>query len=418
MDANHQDRRLRPAMVVGSLLATSALTVGLIVFGAVACSTSDVRTGLNSPVPSSPEALLAELKDDKDRIDRITDGMADRVKAFNDSRQPGQQTLRLSDVFYDDLTGSERDVLSTMLAAEEDVSYKALLQALARDRETIQTLQNRVMRMEQALPDQFVVAAKGDSQYDLAISYLTDSAGLERDRAERVLSRIDMSDELVPGNKVWFFYNPAADSFRTYVTQGDAGQMPIALRRAMKRKLISERDAARAHAEALTMDLELTKLRMESEVATLSEEIESLRDTRARLETEVSDLNGEQEYLESRVSQLSSALAEQENSVFFHAAAESELKDRGVITRFLKRFQDVQGVDYDQALDLAHESTISLRAEDLGLEKIGKVRLFPTVYHAERDYVVERSEDGATATVTILDPEIFKGKEVIVSVKG
>jgi hypothetical protein len=409
---------MRPAMVVGSLLATSALAVGMIVFGAVAGSTAHLRSGLDAPVPSSPEALLAELREEKARIDSITDGMADRVEAFNATRQPGQDTLRLSDVFYDDLTGSERDVLGTMLAAEEDVSYKALLQALARDRETIRGLQNRVMRMEQSLPDQFVVAAKGDSQYDLAMGYLTGEAGLERAHAEQVLSRIDMSDELVPGNKVWLFYDRGTDTFRTYVTQGDAGQMPIALRRALKRRLVTERDAARAHAEALTMDLELTRLRMESEVATLSEEIESLRDTRSRLETEVTDLTGEQEFLESRVSQLASALAEKENSLFFHAAAESELKDRGVITRFFKRFQDAKDVEYDRALNLTRGSTISLRADELGLEKIGRVKLLPSVFHAERDYVVERSEDGTTATVTILEPEIFRGKEVVLSVKG
>lgn len=418
MDRHQDHRRLRPAMFVGSLLATTTLAVGAIIFSAVACSTSDIRSGLDAPVPESPEELLAELRDDKERIDSLTDAIAERVRRFNDSREPGQETLRLTDVFYEDLSGDEADVLNSMIAAEQDVSYKALLQALARDRETIRQLHDRVLRMEQSLPDQFVMARKGDTQHGLAMAYLTEQAGLEQARAERILSRIDLSDELIPGNKVWFFYDRERDAFRTYVTQGEAGQMPIALRRALKRKLISERDAAVAHAEALAMDLDLTRMKMESQVASLSEEIEVLRDKRSALEIRVADLSSEQEALEARVGELSGALAARENSLFFHTATEKNLKERGVITAFLKRFRDVQDVEYDHALDLTRGQSIRIQAGELGLERIARVKVLPSVYHAERDYIVERSEDGTAATVTILDPQLFRGKEVILSVKG
>jgi hypothetical protein len=405
-------------MVVGSILAASALFAGLIIFGAVACSTSDIRSGLAGPVPSSPEALLTELKEDKDRIDAITDGMAERVRSFNESRDPGERILQLSEIFYDDISGEERDVLNAMLASEQDVSYKALLRSLVRDRDTIRGLQNKVLRLEQSLPDRFVVARKGDSQHELAIAYLTEEAGLDRPRSERILSRIDMSDELVPGNKVWFFFDGDRDVFRTYVTQGEAGQMPIALRRALKRKLVSERDAAEARASGLTMELQLARMQQEAEVATLSEEIDDLKDRRAELESEVESLEQEQEYLETQVTGLTAALVSSENSLFFHAAAEKELRDRGILTRVLKRFQDVKNVEYDRALDLSRATRITLDAADLGLEKIDRVRLFPSIYHAERDYVVERSEDGTAATVVILDPGLFRGKEVVLSVKG
>jgi hypothetical protein len=399
---------------VGSILTISTLAIGMVIFGAVACSTSDLSSGLGSPVPTSPEALLAELREDKERIDSITDQMSERVKVFNDSRGGSGEPLRLSDVFFEDLTGSERDVLNTMIASEEDVSYKALLQSLANDRETIRGLQDRVLRMEQNLPDQFVVAGKGDSQYKLATEYLTGQIGLDQPRAEDVLARIDMSDELIPGNKVWFFYDAGRDTFRTYVTQGEAGQMPIAMRRAMKRKLISERDAAIANADAL----EQTRSLMEQQVASLGDDVRDLEARRATLESRVSDLSFQQARLEGNVSDLTAALSRQQNSLFYHAANESELKDQGVITSVLKRFHDVQGVSYDRAIDLTKKSSFRIDAGEVGLEKIDRVRLLPSVFQIERDYIIERSEDGSEATVTILDPEIFRGKEVILSVKG
>jgi hypothetical protein len=401
-------------MFVGSLLVASALGVGAIVFGAVACSTSDLRSGLSSPAADSPEELLADLKRDKDRIDQLTDAMAEKVTTFNASRGQGEATLRLSDVFYEDLSPSERDVLGTLIEAEQDVSYKALLQTLARDRETIQTLQERVLAMEQTLPDQYVVAAKGDSHTDLATNYLTAQAGLDTETARKVLSTVDLSDELVPGNRVWFFYDADREAFRTYVTQGDAGMMPSALRRAMKRTLTTERDSARALAE----DLEQTRRTMETEISSLNGDIQALQSRRTSLETEVAGLSSQRDWLEDRVEDLSAALAENENSLFFHAASEQELKERGVITKVRKKFSDAQGVQYDRALDLTRGTKIHIDASDLGLQRIDKISLLPEVFHPDRDYVIERSADGTEATMTILEPDIFRGKEVILAVQG
>lgn len=407
MRSNVDDRRLRPAMVVGSILGGAALAAGLAIFGAVSCSTSDIRSGLSGPEASSPEAVIAELKDQKAKIDSISDQMAERVKAFNATRKPGEPTVDLGQVFADDLSGPERDVLTTMLDSEKDVSYRALLKSIVDDRDTIRGLQEKVLRLEQGLPDQFVVASKGDSQYDLAMNYLTAKAGLDRPRAERILSRIELSDELVPGNKVWFFYDADRDAFRTYITQGEAGQMPIALRRAIKRKLVADN-------ETLTKDLETTREQMQSQVASLSSQIDDLKSRRDGLASQVFDLTRTQARLQGQVAELTS----RENSVFYHTATQKELREQGVVTPILKRFRDVKDVRYDQSLDLTQGNHIRLEAAALGLDKIGKVELLPSVFQPERDYTIERSEDGAEATLVILDPEIFRGKEVILSVKG
>lgn len=411
MERAPSNRSMRPAMVVGSVLATSALITGLIVFGAVACSTSGIRSGLGNDLPSNPEELLAELKADREQIDTITGSMADRVRAFNASRAPGEQTLDFSTIFHGDFTGEEEDVLNQMLASEQDLSYKTLLSELVREREAVRDLESKILRLEQSFPDQFVVAGKGDSQYGLAMAYLTTQAGLDEEMAKHALETIDVTDELLPGNRVWFFYDHDRQVFRTYVTRGEATQTPVALRRAQKRLLTSERDEARLRAEALSTDLDMVRAEKETEIARLSEEIDALGKRRFELEHEVISL-------ESRVEEVSADLARQENSVFFHAAAERELRERGALTPVFKRFRDGSSVQYDNSLDLTQGRSIRIEAAALGLDRIDKVELLPTLYQAERDYLIERSEDGTEATIVILEPEIFRGKEVLFSVKG
>lgn len=418
MSPQREKTRSRPGLFVGGVLAASALLTGLVVFGAVACSGDQIKQGLSGPVPATPQQLLAELRGDKTRIDRITDGMMDRIEAYNAAARSGQRKIQFSEIFYEDLSGQQRDILNEMLAEEKDLSYRAVLGKLIEDREAVRRLQARILHLEQNLPDRFVVAKKGESQYDLALNYLVEEGRVTQAKAERLLGEIDLSDELFPGNKVWFFYDHGRDSFRTYVTRGEAGQTPIAIRRAVKRRLVSERDAAMARAGALEQDLEATKSRLETEIASLSTDVEALAQRRWRLEEEVSALSRSEAGLKERVTKLSSDLASRENSVFFHAANERELREHGALTAILKRFRDAKDLSFDRSVDLRTGNTIALNAADLGMERIKKVRLLPSVYQVDRDYVIERSEDGMAAWVVLLDPDLFRGKELLVSIRG
>src|SRR5882672_4796340 len=296
--------------VQGRRITASALLMALVAVGALgvlACAQKDQLIS-SGPIPSSPEELLTQLKENKTHIDQATDQMMKRIDAFNASRQPGERTLQFSEIFNEDLSPEQRDILNTLVQQEKDVSYKALLQKIIADRDNIRGLQEKVMHLEQSLPDKFVVAKKGDSQHKMALAYLTDEA------------KVDPADELLAGNKVWFFYDPKDDTFRTYVTQGEARQTPLAVRRALKRQLISERDAAQAEVESLQRtkaDLEATKTGLESDIA-------GLRQNKAELE--------------SNVDRLSRDLAFRQNSLFYHAANTHELKESGVLSSALKRF--------------------------------------------------------------------------------
>jgi len=414
MKHSNLDSNRRSGLLVGGVLAGSVLLTGIVVLGGVACSSEQVRKGLAGTEASSPQAVLAELKEDKARIDKLSDGMMERINDFNQSRKPGERGISFGEIFYDDLNDQQNDVLNKMLADEKDVSYKALLQKLIDDRETVRGLQDKVMRLEQSLPDHFAIAQKGDSQYDLAMKYLTDEAGVEPEKAKTLLADVDMSDTLLPGNKVWFFYDSGRDSFRTYITRGEAGMTPLVVRRAVERKLITERDAALSKSAALQEDLDA----MNSQVADLNDQLSDLSRRRTALESDIASLEQSRSDLQQRVAELTTNLAETENSLYYHVATEKDLRDQGNLTAVFKRLRDTKGVPYDKSVDLRVTSSIEVTADQFGLDRIKNVKLLPDIYKIDRDYTVEEAEDGSSATVKILDRGLFRGKEVLLSVRG
>ncbi len=370
-------------------------------FGAVSCS----RPGPGSA--KTPEELLGQLKEDRSEIDQTTDTMMKRIDQFNASRKPGERTLQFAEIFSQDLSPEQRDILNQMVEQEKDVSYKALLQKIIGDRDTIRRLQENVMRLEQTLPDKFVVAKKGDKQHDLAMAYLTNEAHVEPAKAKTLLDQVDQTDELLAGNKVWFFYDPDRDTFRTYVTQGEAGQIPLVVRRAKQRQLIKERNTYKTERDSA-----------QAEVATLQQTKADLEATKAQLESDVDGLTQRKAELESKVDDLNRDIATRENSLYYHAENERSLKDSGVLSSVLKRMRDVKGLHYDESLDLRQGTTITLTPQNYGLTGIKEVRLLPPIYQEGRDYAVKTSEDHSSAQLVILDPDIFRGKEVLLAVRG
>ena len=42
----------------------------------------------------------------------------------------------------------------------------------------------------------------------------------------------------------------------------------------------------------------------------------------------------------------------------------------------------------------------------------------PSVYQEGRDFSIETADDHSSARVVILDPDVFKGKEVVLAIGG
>lgn len=383
----------------------TALLAVFLVTGLSSC-TESMREAMSGP-PSKPEDLLAALKRDKARIDETTDTMVKRIDTFNQSRKPGERTIQFSEIFMEDLSGEQRDVLNQLLSEEKDVSYKSLIAKIITDRDSIQSLQQKVLQLEQRLPDQFAVAKKGDSHTELAMNYLLNEAKLDEAKAKQLIAQVDRSDELLPGNHVWYFYDPKQDTFRTYVTQGEAGQTPLAVRRARQRKLIEERDTALSERDVA----QTARVTAEAEVA-------DLQQRKVRLEEDISTLQRNKADLEASVDRLSRDLAFRQNSLFYHAENQRSLKERGVISSVLARVKDVKGLNYDEALDLRNGTSISFSPDAFGLEKIREIRVLPPIFQEGRDFTIETSEETGSARLVILDPDLFRGREVLLAVGG
>jgi len=361
--------------------------VAVVGLGTVSCKRAGPGTA------KTTDELLTQLKEDRAEIDQTTDTMMKRIDTYNSTRKPGQPTLQFGEIFNQDLSPEQRDVLNAMVEQEKDVSYKALLEKIIADRETIRTLQENVMRLEQTLPDKFAVVKRGDRQADLAMNYLTQEAHLDPEKAKALLSQVDQTDELVVGNKVWFFYDPKDDTFRTYVTRGEAGLTPLMVRRARQRKLINERDTAQA-------------------------EVSDLQVVKVQLETDINGLTQQKTELEGTVDKLSNDIAFRENSLFYHAENAQTLKDQGILSSVLKRVRDVKGLQFNEALDLRQATTLTLLPQNYGLSQIREVKLLPAIYQEGRDYAVQTQKDHSSAQLVILDPELFRGKEVLLAIGG
>src|SRR5262245_16762952 len=350
-----------PRALLLALSVAAAMT-----FGAVGCA----RPGPGSA--KTPDELLTQLQEDRTEIDKTSDTMMKRIEVFNESRKPGERTLQFSEIFTQDLNPEQRDVLNALVEQEKDISYKALLQKIIADRDSIRELQDKVAHLEQGLPDKFVVAKRGDKHQKLAMAYLTEEAQLDQEKAKSLLREVDQTDELLAGNRVWFFYDPNLDTFRTYVTQGDAGQTPVQVRRARQRELVKERDTYK----------------------------------------------GERDSAQAEVVNLQTDIATQQNSLHYHAASAQNLKGQGVLSPVLKRLVDTKGLSFNESLDLRQATSIDLVPQNFGLDHIYGVRLLPSVYQEGRDFAVQTAEDFTSARVVILDPEVFKGKEVVLAIGG
>ena len=391
--------------------AAIATVLGLVacvfVLGPIGCSYFDQKQQASRPVPDTPEELLAELQDQREKLDFATSRMLERIAAFNESRGEGQQTVEFGQLFSSDLSEEQQDVLNEMFAEERDISFKTLLGRIIQDRDVMRNMQARILEMERSLPEQFVVVAKGNTHYSLAREYLMNQARLPEKRANALVTKADLSDELVVGNRVWFFFDEKRDQLGTYVTQGEADKTPLIVRRALKRELITERDAALATAGTYQAERDAARA-----------SVENLERLKANLEADIATLRRDRATLEAEVNRLGDDLSFQKNSLFYHAANVRELKEQGVLTRVLKRFDDASGVDFDAALDLRRSTVINLDPQEFGLDRITRVRLLPGIYEEGRDFTIETSKETGDAAIVILDSRLFRGKEVLVAVGG
>lgn len=310
----------------------------------------------------------------------------------NDIR-PNAETLQLTD--------DQKKALEERIKNEKNSSYQAILQEVLDKDKEIKDLNARLAKLRADLPKPDL-AKPNDSHYGMAMRFLK-KKGVPEAEAKKLVSHVAILEKLAPGFEVYHFY--ANGTYGTWVAQGRSKISPNELVRQEREKVEGERDEAVAQNEKLqeeVLDLDSQKKKIEEEIAGLRSERSNLIEERAKLQSD-------------NASQVASL-----NSLHYLVGTRDKLKAEGIIEipvfakdRAGKNWRDEV---FTQSLDLRSAKTISIKAADLGLKKIGKVNVVPGSYLKDEHYKLTLSEDKQTATVELITVSRFKNDKVVFAV--
>ena len=324
-------------------------------------------------------------------------------------KQQQAEFLELSQAFEErygkkldgiELTEGQASLLRTMLANEQDVSLKGLLQSLLDTQESIAGLENEIDELKAQLPTPDIVS-RGDSHLGLAAEYLTKNHGLDPKEADRLARRSLLTDNLAPGMEVWHFYTDGV--YATTVTQGSAKVSPYFLNVRAMRKLKTERDEAMALAASL-----------EAEITVLEATRDQLRADLSSLQVRHEDLKVERDILVDD----KAALVEQDETVWFHIDTRRSLRQKDIITPAGIRLKDWRPELFTEKLDLREYDSIEMYASDFGARRIRGIKLLPEgMWQEGRDFDVKITDSGRKATLTLDSVDRFKNEAFVVVLK-
>jgi len=299
-----------------------------------------------------------------------------------------------------ELTDGQAALLKTMLANEQDVSLKGLLQALIDTGDAIAELESQIDDLKDQLPTPDIVS-RGDSHLGLAAEYLTKNHGLDAKEADRLARRSLLTDNLAPGMEVWHFYTDGV--YATTVTQGTAKVSPYFLNVRAMRKLKTERDEAMALAASL-----------EAEITVLEATRDQLRADLSSMQARNQDLTIERDDL----AEDKAALVQADETVYYYIDTKRSLRQRDIITPAGIRLKEWRPELFTEKLDLREDDTIEMYASDFGTRRIRGIKLLPEgMWQEGRDYEVRLNEGGTRATLVLDAVDRFKNEAFVVVLK-
>jgi hypothetical protein len=293
------------------------------------------------------------------------------------------------------LSQEERELLEQEIGNEKDVSARSLLKKILKKKDEIRELKEEIAKIESLLPAPHI-AKKGESHYQIALTFLVDEKGVKEERAMKMLSKTALFEEMAEGFKIWNFFN--GEEYGTSVTQGDAKVSPNVFMRRAKKLLMDARDKA------------------VSERDQLAENIKSIEEEQNEVITQLGQVTSENKSLQTKVSDLDRKV----NSVFYRLDSQKNLKKKGILkSSFLTstKLKDVSPRHFDQSLDLTVDDRLVISSADLGIEKIKDVVLFPRFYKKGTSYKVLITPNKKHALLTLMDKTKFKSERVVIAVK-
>ena len=305
------------------------------------------------------------------------------------------------------LTPEQKAVLEQKLQKEEGIGYRDLISDILKREKEVEDLKVQVQDLEKKLPSA-VVVKRGDKHLDIAVNFLTKDKGLDPATAKKLALQTNLMDELVPGFKVWNFYDNGV--FGTFVTQGDASVSPYRVIQKAKQELVSAKD------QAISQRNELAK-----EKTTLLEQVSDLEKRRDQLNQDVAMLQAERADLLKKmqeVQDLSEDLKARLNSIFYKVGDRQSLVKSGLVQDpwyGQPRIAKFDEANFPQHLDLRSGDSITFTAQDAGVASITKVKVAPgTAFKIDQDYSWSIAPDGKTGTLKILNKDKFKAERTMV----
>ena len=330
------------------------------------------------------QGMESDVKKNEEQVTELVDQYQTKTGT---KPPPGFNTM--------DLSQEEQELLEQQISEEKDVSIRSLLKEILKKKEEISKLREKIAAIEDLLPAPHI-AKKGESHYQVALTFLVDEKGVEKERAIEMLARTALFEELAEGFKVWNFYT--GEEYGTSVTQGNAVVSPNVFVHRIKKKLMDDVDKA------------------VSERDQLAENIKSLEEKQNEVLTQLADVTKEKENLKTRLTDLDKKV----NSMFYRLDSQKNLKKKGILkSGFLTatKLKNVSPEHYDQSLDLTSDDQLVILASDLGIQKIKDVVLYPRFYKKGTSYKVSITTNKRRALLTFMDKSRFRSERVVIAVK-
>jgi hypothetical protein len=374
------------------------LTLAAIVFAAGCNKTAEKPA--EPPPPPEPEVAKApdaqvtslnEMAVEYEKLEQQQAATNQRMSQLITRYQ--QRGGSLPPGFGAELTDEQRTLLAERIKTEK-AGLRTLLQDLIdRDKE-LQGLKQRLDQLETQLPAS-VVSKDGDRHDRIAMNFLV-KQGVPAKKAYEIVSQISLQDALVPGFRVWTYYQNG--QFGTWVTRGKAGITPQEHAKKVLALLEESRDKALKDLADTQSERDSLKAATEEKDAALTRSAEELK---AMTET------AEQQRAEVQRRELEA------NTLRFIVGSKKALVKNKLLEKNMRRWNPA--TDQMSTLNLMESQEIPIDAASLGLKKVKKVTLVPEIFQAGVDYAVEVG--GPTATLKITTPDKFKQNRFIIVVE-
>ncbi len=169
------------------------------------------------------QTLVQKIDERNQDINAKQNDITELIRKYNQNVPEGK---RVDIVFGDTTMGmnaKQKQIVEDLLKQEKDVTWNGLLKEIIQKNDEISSLKEEIFKAQQQLPKPYDVK-RGDTHEKVSMKYLMEVEKLDKKKAEELVDKVRLIEELLPGFQVWLFYKD--DVFGTFVTQGKAKISP------------------------------------------------------------------------------------------------------------------------------------------------------------------------------------------------